>query len=39
MTCPMCPAWMGGSMAVWGVVGLLVVALLVVVIIKLLQRP
>ena len=38
MNCPMCPAWMGGAMAIWAVIGLLVIVLLVVVIVKLLSK-
>jgi hypothetical protein len=38
MNCPMCPAWMGGAMVAWTVVGVLLIVLLVVVILKVARR-
>lgn len=35
MNCAMCPAWMGGGMALALVIGLLLVVLLVVLIVRL----
>jgi hypothetical protein len=37
-TCPMCPAWMGGGMLIATVIGVLLIALLVVAILRLLNR-
>lgn len=38
MNCPMCPGWMGGAMALWSIVALLLAVFLVIVVLKLLAK-